>query len=524
MLGVNNINALTECTSKYSIAKKKTSHWPYLTKILEVLPPQTGTTFAPPDASQVNQWLTGGFSNYGQTVGQLLNSGQQVTNSSLKSNGINPQDATIHSPPAPNSPFNKPPPKPAPVKVPPPHPVSPVSPLKGSPSSINRPSQPSALTSIVESGSPKSQSHQSQAIVTSLERPQPTNSPGREIGGSQGGNKSIINTSNAINPPSKPTGASRFSSAASPISPTRSVDSGIPEPSHSITQLSGSGAAPTHPGTQINNSQQSFETNSASQIERTQDGNTEPKATVPVGSPNSVQQPSEPTKSQEINSNGQQRQSPQSQAPQFSRSVVPVQPSKSAQPSVEQPAGTPAPESKQAPAMPRQSQTIKQPESAAPAKESQQASAPPEQSQVVKQPPSPAPAKESQQVSASPKQSQAVKQPPAAAPAKESQQASAPPKQSQAVKQPPSPAPAKESQQVSASPKQSQAAKQPPAAAPVKESQQASAPPKQSQAVKQPPSPAPAKESQQASSPPKQSQAAKQPQSATQAQKPKRQR
>src|ERR1700760_755573 len=120
MLGVNNINSLTECTSTSQTWKKapltKTNSLP------EVLPPMTGTTFNPPDTSQINQWLMGGFSNYGQAVGQLLNGGQQVTNNTLQTNGIKPQDATVHSPPAPNSPFNKPPPIPAAVSIPVPHP------------------------------------------------------------------------------------------------------------------------------------------------------------------------------------------------------------------------------------------------------------------------------------------------------------------------------------------------------------------------------------------------------------------
>jgi hypothetical protein len=116
MLGVNNINSLTECTSEYQILNNST----VLTYCSEVLPAQTGLSFVAPDSGQINQWLMGGFSNYGQAIGQLLNNGQQVTNTSLQTNGINPLDGNVHSPPAPNSPYNKPPPKPASIEIPPP--------------------------------------------------------------------------------------------------------------------------------------------------------------------------------------------------------------------------------------------------------------------------------------------------------------------------------------------------------------------------------------------------------------------
>jgi hypothetical protein len=70
LLGVNNINQLTECT--------------------RVLPQRTAG-FSPPDNEQITKWLNGGFGQYGQKFGQLLEDGQRATNDSLAQNGIDPK-------------------------------------------------------------------------------------------------------------------------------------------------------------------------------------------------------------------------------------------------------------------------------------------------------------------------------------------------------------------------------------------------------------------------------------------------
>lgn len=73
------------------------------------------STFNPPDAAQVSQWINGGYSNTGSAVAQLLNSGQLVTNNSLASNGVNPADAADFNPPPPGSQYYPTPEVPAPV-------------------------------------------------------------------------------------------------------------------------------------------------------------------------------------------------------------------------------------------------------------------------------------------------------------------------------------------------------------------------------------------------------------------------
>jgi len=73
LLGVNNINDMTECS--------------------KVLPPTTGTQFQAPDGDQIFKWAMGGFSNYGKQIGQLLDSGKPITNDTLSQMGINPNDA-----------------------------------------------------------------------------------------------------------------------------------------------------------------------------------------------------------------------------------------------------------------------------------------------------------------------------------------------------------------------------------------------------------------------------------------------
>jgi hypothetical protein len=538
MLGVNNINSLTECTSKWEKPKENHSTDTNL-KLKEVLPPLTGTTFSPPDAGQVNQWLMGGFSNYGQAVGQLLNSGQQVTNNSLKSNGINPQDATIHSPPAPNSPFNKPPPNPAPVSVPPPHPPSSFSPPKVSASSINRPNQPSRPTSTSRSGfsnslpavskslatpipsglssaadpsSAHSQSHQSQlfssadpsadtnhggpnisqvengnrasqTIRTGSELPQPTNDSGRNIGSSQTGTiGSLIKTSLTVDP-SMHTGVSGFSSAASPMSPTHAIDSGTPRSSQLNSQSSGADPKTNHPGSQFSNSQ----------LGRTQDGNAEPRATNTVGSPNPAQQasPVSPARqSQGSDSNGSPKQSRQPE------SVIPT--------SLQQSTAAQAPKPSQPIRPSQQSQVAQSPKSIVAARPSESAQRGIQQS--VEAPP--------QDVKPTPiatKQSQAAKVPQPSPSSQQSAQAPTVPRQSQAVKQPQSAEPAQGSNQAPATPRQSQAVKQTQPAAPAQVSKQGSNSPRQSQAVQQPQSVSP-------------KQATKQPQSGASAPKPKEQR
>ncbi|KAF2673131.1 heme peroxidase [Microthyrium microscopicum] len=134
MLGVNNINNMSECT--------------------KVLPPRSGG-FNPPDLNQVNQWLQGGFNNYGSAFGSLLDQGQSAENATLSQNGINPADATNKAPPPPGSPFSKPPPAPA-------RPSVPVPTAKPSPTRMPKRGggqdpgflQPSQASSVLQSGQP----------------------------------------------------------------------------------------------------------------------------------------------------------------------------------------------------------------------------------------------------------------------------------------------------------------------------------------------------------------------------------
>jgi hypothetical protein len=74
MLGVFNINNLTECT--------------------KVLPPQTGRSFRAFDQTTVDQWANGGFQTKGQQIGQMLEDGSNVDNVTLSSVGIDPKLVT----------------------------------------------------------------------------------------------------------------------------------------------------------------------------------------------------------------------------------------------------------------------------------------------------------------------------------------------------------------------------------------------------------------------------------------------
>jgi hypothetical protein len=73
LLGVPNINQLTECT--------------------KVLPART-PAFQFPDQQQIDQWLKGGFGPSGSKFGELLAGAQSVSNSSLQQQGIDPKAAT----------------------------------------------------------------------------------------------------------------------------------------------------------------------------------------------------------------------------------------------------------------------------------------------------------------------------------------------------------------------------------------------------------------------------------------------
>jgi hypothetical protein len=70
LLGVKNINNLTECT--------------------KVLPPSTGKSFRAFDQTVVDQWANGGFLAKGQQIGQMLEDGSNVDNATLASSGIDP--------------------------------------------------------------------------------------------------------------------------------------------------------------------------------------------------------------------------------------------------------------------------------------------------------------------------------------------------------------------------------------------------------------------------------------------------
>jgi hypothetical protein len=72
LLGVFNINQLTECT--------------------KVLPAKT-PAFQFPDQQQIDQWLKGGFGQVGSKFGQLVASAQSLTNSTLQQQGIDPKAA-----------------------------------------------------------------------------------------------------------------------------------------------------------------------------------------------------------------------------------------------------------------------------------------------------------------------------------------------------------------------------------------------------------------------------------------------
>src|ERR1700761_5010369 len=89
MLGVFNINNLTECT--------------------KVLPPAI-KGFSPPDKSIIDKWANGGFQQLGQRFGQLMADGQTTTNQSLQSMGIDPAQANFgFGMPPPGAPGGPPP-------------------------------------------------------------------------------------------------------------------------------------------------------------------------------------------------------------------------------------------------------------------------------------------------------------------------------------------------------------------------------------------------------------------------------
>lgn len=72
MLGVNNINALTECS--------------------KVLPPAT-PDFQPPDKSNVDIWANGGYQNLGSKFGELMAGASLTTNQTLPQLGVDPMQA-----------------------------------------------------------------------------------------------------------------------------------------------------------------------------------------------------------------------------------------------------------------------------------------------------------------------------------------------------------------------------------------------------------------------------------------------
>jgi hypothetical protein len=89
MLGVFNINNLTECT--------------------KVLPPAI-KGFSPPDKSIIDKWANGGFQQLGQRFGQLMADGQTTTNQTLQSMGIDPTQANFgFGMPPPGAPGGPPP-------------------------------------------------------------------------------------------------------------------------------------------------------------------------------------------------------------------------------------------------------------------------------------------------------------------------------------------------------------------------------------------------------------------------------
>jgi hypothetical protein len=70
LLGVSNINSLTECT--------------------KVLPPSTSRSFKASDQATVDLWANGGFQPKGQQFGQMLEDGASVDNGILASSGTDP--------------------------------------------------------------------------------------------------------------------------------------------------------------------------------------------------------------------------------------------------------------------------------------------------------------------------------------------------------------------------------------------------------------------------------------------------
>jgi hypothetical protein len=72
LLGVFNINQLTECT--------------------KVLPAKT-PGFQFPDQQQIDQWLKGGFGQLGSKFGELVATAQTLTNSTLQQQGVDPKAA-----------------------------------------------------------------------------------------------------------------------------------------------------------------------------------------------------------------------------------------------------------------------------------------------------------------------------------------------------------------------------------------------------------------------------------------------
>jgi hypothetical protein len=67
LLGVNNINGLTECT--------------------KVLPVAVRGTFRPEDQYQVDQWANGGFQGFGAEFGALQALGELASNITLEQSG-----------------------------------------------------------------------------------------------------------------------------------------------------------------------------------------------------------------------------------------------------------------------------------------------------------------------------------------------------------------------------------------------------------------------------------------------------
>lgn len=129
MLGVNNINNLTECS--------------------QVLPPSTGKFFRAMDQGTVDTWANGGFQPKGQQFGQLIADGQTATNSTLAQSGIDPNQARAGLGMVPPPGVGRGPLPPSPPVGPPPAKAPPANgQFASNPRSTQRPSMPNMARSL----------------------------------------------------------------------------------------------------------------------------------------------------------------------------------------------------------------------------------------------------------------------------------------------------------------------------------------------------------------------------------------